>query len=85
MDREIHESIDQVTLAIEKLNRAFEKQVSDHQHGQDADRLNHWVKATRAMQDSGHMYLTWAKHYAGLSDPGEEDDDAYPGETLSDR
>jgi hypothetical protein len=84
VSREIHESIEQVSQAIESLNRAFEKQVSELQRGQDSDRLNHWVKAARAMQDSGHLYLTWARHYAGLSEPSEEDD-TYMGEDLANR
>ena len=84
MSREIHESIEQVSQAIDGLNRAFEKQVHDLQQGRDTDRLNHWVKAARAMQDSGHLYLTWARHYAGMSEP-DEGDEAFLDEDFSDR
>jgi hypothetical protein len=82
MSRELQESIERVSQAIEGLNRAFEKQVSDHQQGRDTERLDHWVKAARAMQDSGHLYLTWARHYAGLAEPDEEDE-SFPGEDLT--
>ena len=68
----------EVTRAIENLNRVFDKRAADLQQAGDADGLQQWTKACQAMRDSGNIYITWARHYARLSDPtapSEEEDD----------
>jgi uncharacterized protein HemY len=67
--QEIRESIIEVTRAIENLNRAFEKRAADLRQAGDADGLQQWTKACSAMRDSGNIYITWARHYAKLSEP----------------
>lgn len=64
MNQEILQSIIEVSRAIELLNQAFEKRVDDLRNGGDPQELQQWINATHAMRDSGHIYLSWAKHYA---------------------
>ncbi|HEY5595603.1 MAG TPA: hypothetical protein VIL61_10690 [Nitrospiria bacterium] len=76
--QEIEQSMIEVTRAIENLNRVFDKRAADLQQAGDADGLQQWTKACQAMRDSGNIYITWARHYARLSDPtapSEEEDD----------
>ncbi len=76
--QEIEKSMLGVTRAIEILNRAFDSHATDLKQAGDADRLQQWMKACQAMRDSGNIYISWAQHYARLSDPtasSEEEDD----------
>ncbi|MBI3597706.1 MAG: hypothetical protein HY203_11215 [Nitrospirae bacterium] len=76
-DQEIRKSIVEVTRAIENLNKAFEKRAADLKQAGDTEGLQQWTKACQAMRDSGNIYITWAQHYARLSDPtapSEEED-----------
>jgi hypothetical protein len=77
MSQEIQKTVQDVARAIENLNRAFEKQVSTLKQADDRDQLDRWIKAAQAMLDSGHIYLTWAKHYADLADPERDDDGSF--------
>lgn len=75
---EIQQSLLEVTRAIENLNRVFDKRAADLRQGGDAEALQQWAKACQAMRDSGNIYITWARHYARLTDPNipsEEEDD----------
>jgi len=86
--QEIEHSIDEVTRAIENLNRVFDKRASDLKQAGDADGLKQWTKACQAMRDSGNIYITWAQHYARLSDPtapSEEEDDFLNEGTVWDK
>lgn len=77
MYEKLRHTVDEVARAIDNLNRAFENQVSESQRAKNADELNRWVKAAQAMQDSGNIYLTWARHYASLNDPEGDDDESF--------
>ena len=74
MSQEIQKTINEVQEAIHRLNTAFENHVKTLQQEADPDHLQQWVKATQAMQDSGQIYLTWARHYGSLSSAVLEDD-----------
>jgi len=69
MTRDLHQSIAEVARAIEQLNQAFEQRADDLQKAGDPQEWQQWVKAAHAMRDSGNIYLTWARHYAGTSGP----------------
>jgi hypothetical protein len=64
MSKEIEQSILEVIRAIENLNRAFAKRADDLKKSGNANELQEWMKAVYAMQDSGNIYMNWAKHYA---------------------
>ena len=78
MSEEIQQSILEVVRAMENLNRAFLKRADDLKKSGNANELQQWIKAAQAMQDSGNIYLTWAKHYArsaGVKMPPEESEE----------
>jgi hypothetical protein len=71
---QIHELLQQFPKALER--RAAEIQAS----GKDPDLAAKLVKGADAMRDGGHIYLSWARHYASLSEgkaeAAEEEDEA---------
>ena len=77
MTEEIQHSIQEVAQAIHSLEKAFEKHAEHLRQAGDLEKLKQWTKGVQAMRDSGHLYLTWAKHYARSSghqeDESEED------------
>jgi hypothetical protein len=73
--QEIEKSIDEVTRAIDNLNRVFDKRAADLKQAGDLSGLQEWTKACQAMRDSGNIYITWAQHYARLSDATVPSDD----------
>ncbi len=81
MNEEIQQSIMEVARAIEHLNQAFEKRADNLRQGGNPQELQQWIKATQAMRDSGNIYLSWAKHYAG-SAGGEAASDEAEVDTL---
>jgi len=73
----------EVTQAIENLNRVFEKRADELRKAGDADGLQQWMNACYAMRDSGQIYITWARHYAKLSEAAgssETDEDEFLNE-----
>jgi len=80
--QEIGKSILEVTRAIENLNRVFEKRADELRQAGDVDGLQQWTKACSAMRDSGNIYITWARHYARLSEPAgsSEEEDGFLNE-----
>jgi len=80
--QEIGKSILEVTRAIENLNRVFEKRADESRQAGDVDGLQQWTKACSAMRDSGNIYITWARHYARLSEPAgsSEEEDGFLNE-----
>lgn len=70
MNDEIRQLIVDVAAAIDRLNEAFKKRAEAlHQAGEGRE-FQQWLKATHAMRDSGHIYLSWARHYAGVPEKG---------------
>lgn len=79
MTEEIQQSILEVVRAMENLNRAFAKRADDLKKLGNASELQQWTKAAQAMQDSGNIYLSWAKHYArsaGVKMASEESEES---------
>ena len=37
-------------------------------HGKDVEVITKLMKGADVLRDSGYMYLTWARHYAGLAE-----------------
>lgn len=63
-DGEIHQSVQAVSRAIEALNRVFEKRLVYLRETDHSDQLKQWSNACYTMQDSGNLYVNWARHYA---------------------
>jgi len=80
--QEIGKSILEVTRAIENLNRVFEKRAAELRQAGEVDGLQQWTKACSAIRDSGNIYITWARHYARLSEPAgsSEEEDGFLNE-----
>jgi len=80
--QEIRKSIDDVTQAIDDLNKSFEKRLKDLRESGDLEGLNEWTKACQAMRDSGNIYITWARHYYGQAaeSSGAEDEEGFLNE-----
>jgi len=76
MNEEIQQSVMEVARAIEHLNQAFEKRADNLRQGGNTQELQQWIKATQAMRDSGNIYLSWAKHYAGSAGGEAASDEA---------
>jgi hypothetical protein len=73
MSEDVHRSIQEVAQAIERLNRAFEKRAEELRERGNTEELGQWIQAKAAMKDSGVIYLSWARHYAKVSSPDEEE------------
>jgi hypothetical protein len=80
--QKIRKSIDEVTQAIENLNKVFEKRSIDLRDSGDVEGLKQWTKACQAMRDSGNIYITWARHYYGQTaeTPGSSEEDDFLNE-----
>jgi hypothetical protein len=63
MSEEIQQSLLELVRAMENLNRAFAKRADDLKKSGNENEFQEWIKAVHAMQDSGNIYLNWAKHY----------------------
>lgn len=78
MSEELQQSLLEVVRAMENLNRAFAKRADDLKKSGNASELQQWMNAVHAMQDSGNIYLNWAKHYARSAGvkmaPGESEE-----------
>jgi hypothetical protein len=61
MNEDIQQSLMELVRAMENLNRAFAKHADDLKKSGNADELQKWINAVHAMQDSGTIYLNWAK------------------------
>ena len=82
MNDEIRQLILDVADAIDRLNEAFKKRAEAlHQAGEGKE-FQQWLKATHAMGDSGHIYLSWARHYAGVSEEGSAAEESDLEESL---
>jgi hypothetical protein len=82
MMEEIQRSIQEVAQAIDNLNRAFEKHAEHLRQSGDQEKLHQWIKGAQALQDSSHLYLTWANHYAHSSDHQEDESEEDLGAFL---
>ena len=87
MSEEIQQSLLEVIRAMENLNRAFTKRAENLKKSGNASELQQWMNAVHAMQDSGNLYLNWAKHYARsagvkMAPDGSEEGDALDEESA---
>ena len=67
MNNEIRQSIQEVGEAMSRVNQAFQNYAEELKaSGKDTAEIRQVVKNADALRDSGHIYMSWARHYAGL-------------------
>ena len=68
-DSVINELLREISGLINEYPKALERRASVIQAaGKDPELVEKLVKAADTMRDSGNLYLTWAKHYAAVSE-----------------
>lgn len=80
-DNVIRELIGQCTTLMQHFAEALERRAAEIQAtGKDPELASKLVKGADAMRDSGNIYLSWARHYAalseGTSDAADKEDEA---------
>jgi len=80
-DNVIRELIGEITPLMKRFPEALERRAGDLMAtGKDPQLGSKLEKGADAMRDSGNIYLTWARHYAalseGTSDAADEEDEA---------
>lgn len=67
MNEEIRRSVQDVGEAMARVNQAFSEYAGELQDlGKDPGEIQQVVKNADALKDSGHIYMSWARHYAGI-------------------
>ncbi len=67
MNDEIRQSIQEVGEAMSRVNHAFQNYAEELKvSGKDPAEIRQVVKNADTLRDSGHIYMSWARHYAGL-------------------
>ena len=76
MNDEIRRSIQEVAEAMAHVNRAFQDYVKElNTLSKDPSEIEKIVKNADTLKDSGHIYMSWARHYAGIGgDEGPTED-----------
>jgi hypothetical protein len=76
MNDDIRKSIQEVADAMAHVNRAFKDYVAQlHVVGKDPSEIDQIVKNADTLKDSGNIYMSWARHYAGAGgDEGSTED-----------
>lgn len=67
MNDDIRRSVKEVQESLVRVNQAFEDYLGElKKRGADPSEVLQVAKNADALKDSGHIYLSWARHYAGL-------------------
>lgn len=67
MNDDIRRSVQEVQESLVRVNQAFEGYLDElKKKGSDPSEILQVAKNADALKDSGHIYLSWARHYAGL-------------------
>jgi len=75
MNDDITQSIQEVAQAMAHVNQAFEAYVEELTiAGMDPSEIKRVANNADALKDSGHIYISWARHYAGISDEDSTED-----------
>ena len=70
---EIKKSLSDVSLALEKVTRAFEDRLKElEEEGTRPEAIQQAGEAVSSMRDSGSIFLAWAHHYSGFPQEGAE-------------
>ena len=67
MNDEIRRSVHEVAEAMTHVNQAFHDYVEELTTlGKDVSEIKTVAKNADTLKDSGHIYMSWARHYAGI-------------------
>jgi len=67
MNNEIRQSIQEVGEVMSRVNQAFQNYVEElKSSGKDPADIGQVVQNADTLRDSGHIYMSWARHYAGI-------------------
>jgi len=81
-DNIVSELIREMTVLMSEFPKALERRAAEIQSGgKDPDLAVKLVKGADAMRDSGNIYLTWARHYAAMSEGNTDATDQDQDET----
>lgn len=80
-DNVIRELVGEIATVMKQFPDALEGRAAQIQAtGQDPDLASKLEKGADAMRDSGNIYLSWARHFAalseGISDAADEEDES---------
>ena len=81
MNDEIRQMIGEIARLMADFSAALERRATELQtHGGDPDVSEKLAKGADTMRDSGNIYLSWARHYAALTQgapqAADEEDEA---------
>lgn len=79
-DNILKELLGEITALLKDYPEALERRAAEiERSGKDPELAMKLIKGADAMRDSGNIYLSWARHYAGLSagtsDAADEEDE----------
>jgi len=67
------ELIGEIATLMAEFSQALERRAAEIEvAGKDPDLAGKLVKGADAMRDSGNIYLSWARHYAAMSEGNAE-------------
>ena len=67
MNDDIRRSVQGAHEALSRVNQAFEDYLEElKKKGGDQSEILQVAKNADALKDSGHIYMSWARHYAGM-------------------
>jgi hypothetical protein len=72
-DTNVRELIGEMTMLMTAFAPALERCAAGIQaSGKDPSLADKLTKGADVMRDSGHVYITWARHYAALAEGNPE-------------
>ena len=76
MNDDIRRSIQEVAEAMAHVNQAFQDYMGQLEVvGKDPTEIRQVAKNADTLKDSGNIYMSWARHYAGIGgDEGSTED-----------
>lgn len=80
-DNVVRSLIMEISTLLKQFPEALERRAAEIQAtGKDPELAGKLAKGADAMRDSGNIYLSWARHYAALSegnsDAADDEDDS---------
>ena len=67
-DSDVRQLIGEITALVTAFPGTLERRAGEIEaRGNDPDLAAKLIKGADVMRDSGHMYVTWARHYVELS------------------
>jgi hypothetical protein len=74
VDNEVWQLIGEMATLMAALAPAMKRRAADLAAGGNAGEVvDKLLKGAEVMHGSGHMYLTWARHYASLNEKADEE------------